>query len=62
MQNAKYVVWNNRGVQMRVFDTKTEAEEYSDYINDMERDICTWVEAEDDPVEHDMHGRGWLYG
>ena len=45
MQNAKYVVWNNRGVQMRIFDTKTEAEEYSDYINDMERDICTWVEA-----------------
>ena len=40
----KYLVINNRGVHMRVFDTKVEAEEYSDYINDMERDICTWVE------------------
>lgn len=44
MQNPKYLVINNRGVHMRVFDTKVEAEEYSDYINDMERDICTWVE------------------
>jgi len=28
---------------MRVYSTKAEAEEYADYINDMERDICAWV-------------------
>jgi len=44
-QKTKYIVKNNRGTIMRQFDTKTEAEEYSDYINDMERDICAWVEA-----------------
>ena len=42
---TKYIVVNNRGTIMRQFDTKTDAEEYSDYINDMERDICTWVES-----------------
>jgi len=42
---TKYIVINNRGTIMRQFDTKDEAEEYSDYINDMERDICAWVEA-----------------
>lgn len=41
---VKFIVVNNRGIIMRQFDTKVDAEEYSDYINDMERDICTWVE------------------
>lgn len=41
---VKFIVINNRGIIMREFDNKVDAEEYSDYINDMERDICTWVE------------------
>jgi hypothetical protein len=41
---VKFIVVNNRGIIMRQFDNETDAEEYSDYINDMERDICTWVE------------------
>lgn len=41
---VKFIVVNNRGIIMRQFDNGTDAEEYSDYINDMERDICTWVE------------------
>lgn len=41
---VKFIVVNNRGIIMRQFDNEIDAEEYSDYINDMERDICTWVE------------------
>lgn len=41
---VKFIVINNRGIIMREFDNKVDAEEYSNYINDMERDICTWVE------------------
>lgn len=59
--NNQYVVFNNRGVQLDIFDDWQQATDYANEVNSANLDVFAWVEAHTNPEPRDMWGKGILF-
>jgi len=58
----KFTVITNRGAQLGVFLSRAEANILADEINSNGGEVFAWVNEDNNAVEEDIPGRGFIYG